>query len=212
MNFQTIKTSIADILNPYAVSGGFRVAPYKIQALNADTVQGANRLVQIRYNSGEFTNQNQGASQHSAVFELEFIVSALSDADLVALNDPDATDAERETALIAAQNGALLVDESMDDLFARIYQIIMNSKNRRLGLDGIVTGRSITRFEKSDPMPQRASVLLTGIATLVVKCVEPVSGIEVDALLGTTISSGIQTASIDEVIDTYTKTGVEVDP
>lgn len=212
MAFRSIKTAIVGILTPFTTVAGFKILDYKAQSLNASSIKGQNRTVQIRYNSGDFTQASQGTGQHDALFEIELLVSESASVDLSILSDEMSDDLDRATALSSAQDAARVADESMDELFDYVYQIIMDSRNKRLGLDGVVSSRQIIRFEKSDPMPGKKSVILTGVATLRVKTAEEVSGIELDEIAGTSVYTGIQTADHNEVVDSYTKTGTEVSP
>lgn len=179
MNFRTIKDSIINILGT-AEAGRFRTIGFQRQTKSAEEVKGNLRLVTVYYSAGTFpkrSGRNTGAVQHDITYRIEFTVSKSALGNLAIINNPESTPAEITTAIDAIQESAKLADESIDELFEIIYQILMDARNIDMGLSvGTVADRWIDSIQKDEPRPKGDLVVLTGSANLTLRTAEQVTG------------------------------------
>lgn len=180
MNFRTIKESlICNVLGPYE-NDRFQTIGFQRQTTNADEVLDCNRFVQIYYESGKFPKSSgrlNGPTQHNITFRIDMTVSKQAEGDLSVINNSSSSASEIATALAEFQEASSLADDSMDELYDIVYQIIMDARHIDLGLDkGIVSNRWISEMVKGQPIPRGESVVLTGSMFLTCNTVEIVDG------------------------------------
>jgi hypothetical protein len=213
MNFRTIKDGIGQTLCDHQGSD-FRVVGYQKQTKSAREVTNDNRLVQIYYAEGEFpgrAHSNQYSAKHNLRFNIEFTVSAAATGDIATATDASATAKERADAIANIKEASEKVDNQLDDLIDRVYQIIMDAKNRDFGLAvGTLSGRMIERIKKDDTIEEGELVVKTALMDLSCSTVEEIAGyVDPDPGSAKIIDNVIEMASTDEVQDDIQKTGLE---
>lgn len=164
MQFEAVKASIIAILGA-AAAGNFQVVGFQRQSKGAVEVEDNSRIVQVYYSAGRFQSQRRvtGPVNHDLTFRVEFTVSKAARANLSVLSDPSADTQDKADALAAMVEASDLADESLDEVFRHVYQILMDGRNYDLGLDkGDVANRWVTDFSKDEPSAQGELVVLTG--------------------------------------------------
>lgn len=207
MFFRTVKDSIINnVLGP-AEHGRFQTVGYQRQLKSADeTTEDSTRLVQVYYYSGDFEKAGgrlNGLNQHDITFRVDLTVSKPAKGDLSTINAPGATAAQIAAALSDFQEAAQVVDESMDELFDIVYQILMDARNIHLGLEtkGEVANRWVSSLQKDQPVPRGEYVILTGSVTLNCRVAEHILGDE-------GVINEVYDITIDQDGDDVEKTGV----
>lgn len=179
MNFRVIKNAIVQTLENNKGSD-FRVVGYRKQTRSAQEVTNDNKIVKVYYTEGQLPargNSNQYGAKHQCTFNVEFTVSAAATGDLDTATDSNATAAERAAAIAGIQEAADKVSDDLDIFIERVYQIIMNAANRDFGLPvGIISGRTIERIQKNDPIDNGALIVQTGIMDLTCNTFESIQG------------------------------------
>lgn len=180
MIFRQIKEALVNqILGP-AEAGRFRTVGFQRQVKSAAETLGASRMVQVYYSSGDFpknAGRINGPTIHDITIRLDLTVSTAAAGDLSVINNPASTSEQIAVALLAFQEAASLADDSIDELFDIVYQIIMDGRNVDLGLpSGTVSNRWIDQINKDDPVPRGEYVILTGSMILTCRAAETVSG------------------------------------
>jgi len=213
MNYKTIRDALKVLLvaNEF---GRFKTVMFQRQRKGANEVKGVLRTVQVFYKGGNFpgdVGQMNGPFQHKMTFQFDLTVSEPAKIDLATLNDESASAAQRITALAARQEAAEIANDSMDDLFEDLYQILMDARNRDLGLDiGVATNRWINQFQKDDPVETGQLVVLTAAFLFTCNTDEDAggdTGITVDAEIeGTQSTYDIETETLE---DTTSETVVQ---
>jgi len=214
MNFRIIKDAIAQTLCNHQGSD-FRVLGYQRQTKSAKEFTNDNRLVLVYYNEGEFPSRassNQYCAKHNLRFNVEFTVSAAATGDIATATDATATARERADAIAAIKEATEKVDNQLDELIERVYQILMDAKNRDFGLPaGTLSGRMIERIKKDDTIQDGELVVKTGIMDLICSTTEDIAGyVDPDPGSEKTINTVFEMAGIDEVQDDVQKTGLEI--
>jgi hypothetical protein len=179
-NFETLKANIQAILVAYA-DGRFRVVGHAGQSRSASEVKDYSRSVQVYFSLGRFDRDrnpsNIGPYEHDVTFKLELTVSAATKVNLLVLNDANATEGQVSTALADFQEASYLADQSIDELYGIVWDILMDARNYDLGFPkGYVTNRWIPQFTKDDPLNRGWLVTLTGAAELNVRVIEDSPG------------------------------------
>ncbi|NIP56145.1 hypothetical protein GWN42_31395 [candidate division KSB1 bacterium] len=214
MNYRTVKQNLTTLLESGEIAGGYKTLGYKPRKLGMEEIFDGGGIVQVRFSRGNFFNPTQqGSSKFDAFYDIELLVASKTTADLSVLNNPDATDADRASALIASTDAAKNCDDRMDELIDYVYQLVMDTNNRYLNSDGIVTSRSINDVQKYDPESSGSFVLLNALMELRVEMTEDVRGIEdvPDAIQpGDSTITGI--IASDGTDDDPAPAGVEVIP
>lgn len=179
MNFRIIKDSIITILGT-AAAGRFRVVGFQRQTKGVEEFKGNLRLVTVYYSAGSFpknAGRHTGPVQHDITYRVEFTVSAPALGNLTIINDPGSTPAQIATAIAGIQESAQIADESIDELFEIIYQILMDGQNVDMGLSiGIISSRWIDSIQKDEPRTHGDLVELTGNANLTFRTSEQITG------------------------------------
>lgn len=208
MIFRTLKDSIITILGA-AEASRYQTIGFQRQVKSADEVLDLNRFVQVFYDSGNFPKSGgsiSGPVSHLMTFNIEFTISKSVEGDLSSATNESASAASRSTAILAFQEASKLADDSMDELFDIIYQVLMDARNIDLGLTaGIIADRWIDQFQKDKPIPQGEYVILTGSCQLTCRTSEAVVGDE------GTPGAKIYDTVVDIDGDDVEKTGITID-
>lgn len=182
MNFRTIKAALITLLGDEA-AGRYQVFGYQRQGQAAEELGDESRNVQVYYAEGDFPKSKSsinGPTQHDITFNIDCLVSKQAEVDLSALNNPASTPAEKAAALLAMRPAGHLADESLDELFDIIYQVVMDARNQDLGLDPgmAIASRWVDRMSKDSPIPAGDRCVLTGIIRLTLSIDEQLGGLE----------------------------------
>ena len=181
MQFRTTKANLITILGD-AAAGRYQVVDHQVQVVDSTEILGNSRRVQVFYGEGDFPKGKAaltGPTQHEAVYRVELAVSAATTVDLAVLNNPASTDGQRQTALAAFDSSAKLADDSIDELFDIVYQVLMDGRNVDLGETGPpykVSNRWVDGFRKEAPVPQGEYVELTASVQFSCQLIEEVTG------------------------------------
>jgi hypothetical protein len=164
MEFRTVKSQIETLLLSGA-SGQFRVVGYAVQKRDADEVVDTDRSVQVYFHRGDFPKETNspiaGPFNHDVVYRVELTVSAAAKVDLALINT--GSPAQIASALDGLQNASKLADDSIDELYELVWQILMDARNYDLGLaKGRVSNRWVSQLAKDNPLPRGEYVLLSG--------------------------------------------------
>ena len=209
MVFRMIAAQLITILGD-AAAGRYQVIGHQKQTIDAKNIKGNNRLVEIFYNRGDFPKSGggiaSGKKDHNMTFKLDFKCAATAKGDLATMNDPSSSESEIAAAIAGIAYASKEVNESMDELFEIIFQILMAADNIDLGLAvGTVSNRWISELQKDDPLQRGSLLVLTGTCLLTCKASEDVTGDSVTAA-----NSIDTTLNIDD--DRENIAGVETDP
>jgi hypothetical protein len=180
MNFRVIKEGLITLLGNEA-AGRYVTLGYQKQGQRAEELLDDNRNIQVYYSSGELPKSKSslnGPMQHDITFNIDCMVSKRAQVDLSAIENPAATPAEKAVALAAMRPAGRLADDSLDELFDIVYQVLMDAENLDLSLDFEIANRWIERITKDSPIPAGEYCVLTGIIQLTCSIDEQVSGIE----------------------------------
>lgn len=185
MQFRVIRDKLIEVLGA-AAAGNFRVIGFQKQTKNAEEVKGNNRSLQVYYSTGDFSKKGgrmTGSPQHDMVFRLEFTVSEPAKVDLSVIENPGSTALQIANALAALQTASKLANDSMDEFFEIVYQILMDANNVTLGLpadaegkENAMANRWIPDFRKDETLEKGELVVLTGIAMYACRSDEAVVG------------------------------------
>ena len=130
MNFRIIKENLINkILGP-AEQGRFQVIGFQRQVKNAEEVLDWNRLVQVFYSSSDFSKRGgrpTGPVQNDVTYRVELTVSKAAQVDLSVINNESATPTQLAIAIAEFQEASQAADESLDELFEIIYQILIST-------------------------------------------------------------------------------------
>jgi hypothetical protein len=167
MLFRTIKSALETLLNNEA-AGRFDVIGYQRQSKGAEETQ---KLVTVFYKSGNFpisASARYGATvKHEIEFSIEFTVSTPAEMDLSIIDNPASTPAERSAAIGAMITGAKIADDSIDELFDDVWNIILNPINADFQLNQFeIQDRWIDDITKDEAQPRGELIILTGRARL----------------------------------------------
>ena len=205
MKFRTVKTSLLALLNA-SEAGRYQTVGFQRQQKGADEVKGNNRLVQLYYSRGSFPKSSSSLSgpfKHTATYQVDLTCSEAATVDLATLNNPASSPAQITAALAAKAEAAKLADDSLDELFDIVYQIIMDARQRDLDLGiGGASDIYISDFQKDEPDAQGRLVTITGAFIIGVVMEEIVSG-ETSTTQDQLISGGtVQTVDIETESET----------
>ncbi len=210
MLFRQIKTNIINILTT-AEAGRFQTLSYQRQGKAAIEFFGTKRMVEVYFDSGIFSKRSaaiQGPFEHAMNFNIELSVAEAAKGDLSVLLDQGSTPAERAIALNNFNEAAPLADESFDELFEIVWQILTDARNYSLGLDkGIVVDRWIENVQKNQALPDGEYVVLTGSMNLKCTAKEEVLG-DPASIIGIDADTSLELYSEDGVKEPVQKTGV----
>lgn len=213
MNFQTVKANLVTILGAGAASR-YRTVGYQPQGTSTELNADSDRSVQVFYTRGSFPKSGaglRGPIRHEMTFRIELIASKAARVDLAVLDSSVSTAAQKSTALAGLQRAASLADDSIDDLWSIVYNVLMDNADLDLGPGIVVAGRWIASFNKDAPHPRGSLVTITGSADLSCSYYEELSGTEA---LNVDDEGVIQPTTIDVTVvnddDTNTVQGARV--
>lgn len=193
MIFQEIRDSIRRVLAQNA-DGEFSLIGAQKRGKGAAAVKDKNRLVEVYYYRGEFPKTGAGVlgpSKHEMQFRIDFTVAQASKGDIATIQDPGATADQVSRALQAMKESELAADDSLDDLFAQVYQILMDARHETFDLPlGTVASRWVSSLSKDEPIERGNFTILTGSCILSCTTAEPVTGyqgVEAGPILDTTV-------------------------
>lgn len=180
MKFIIVKDAVKALLEN-AAAGRYGVAGAQKQEKGTAAYIGSNRLVEVYFRTENFSKSKgrfTGPNNSDVKIAIELTVSGPVKADLAILDDPTGSTAiQLQTAIAEIKEASSVADDSMDELFDIVYQIIMDAKNVDLGLaEGIVADRWISTLDKSDPNPRGQLVVLTGMLEFSCNVEEDVPG------------------------------------
>lgn len=179
MMFRKVKAGIEQIL-VNAAQGRYKVVGYQQQTKNAAEFVGKDRRVTVYWNS--FQNDKRtsafvGPVNFDNIYKVELSASAPSRVDLTVLNNPVATAKQRSLALDSLQDGTKVADDSLDELFEIVTQVLMDAKNKFMGQEkGEVSNRWLERGQKHDVVPVGEYVTVVGNLDLSARTAEQIVG------------------------------------
>ena len=192
MGFEVVRDAIESIL--IANQGSlFRTILGQRERIDASEVKDGLRTLQVFYESGDYADQKSGklTKEHECEYRLEYKLSRAARADLSVLDNDSATPAQLQAALLAADEGSTLADKAMDEFRRIISQILLDPKNRGLGLAGTPTGmgafnykisrQKLERFRKNQPLQKGGLIVLTASETFTTTVTEVFDGAGVTA-------------------------------
>jgi hypothetical protein len=179
MVFREIRDAIRRVLAQNS-DGEFNVIGAQKRGKGAAEVADRSRLVEVYYSRGDFPKSGApllGPTKHDMTFRIDLTVSKSSEGDVDTILDPGASAAEVARAIEAMKESELAADESLDELFENIYQILMDSRNVDFGLEiGTVGSRWVSAMNKDEPVEMGNYSILTGSCLLTCTTSEPVPG------------------------------------
>lgn len=207
MLFRTIRDAIKNYIAEQS-RGDFTVVGAQRRGKGARTVLNLDRLVEIYYARGEFPKgggAGHNTNQHNMTFRIDLTVSRAVEGDVATIEDPNSTAEEMAVAIAQMKESGVLADESLDELFDCVYQILMDATALDFGLEiGVVASRWVSQLSKDEPVKIGNYTILTGSMILTCGTAEPVygyKGVEADPEMG---------AEVDLETDETGKAGVLV--
>jgi hypothetical protein len=201
VEYQNIKNAL-DTLLESASAGRFSVLGVAKRSHDAENVLDLPKVTSY-YANGEFPKSKGsvgGPFGHDVTIKIDLLATAAAHADLSVLNDPNAAPEELAAALAASTDAVAEADAALDALVAIIWDVIMRPENRNLGL-AYNPQRWVTGFQKNDPTPKGALVLISGTLTMTATALEyPTSEVGVPgASIDTTtpITADVTGATLD---------------
>lgn len=180
MVFREIRDAIRRVLAQNA-NGQFNVIGAQKRGKDASEVVDRSRLVEIYYSRGDFPKAGgslMGPTKHDMTFRIDFTVSKASQGDVDTITDPGASAAEVARAIAAMKESDLAADESLDEFFELVYQILMDARNVDFELPiGTVGSRWVSSLNKDEPIERGNYSILTGSCLLTCTTSEPVTGL-----------------------------------
>lgn len=200
MQFRTIKQAIVDLLGSQA-AGRYTVESYQRQSHSADEILNNLRHVSVYYVSGGFPEAEsaleQGPYDHEMTFRVELLLSADSKTDLRVLTDPNASSDAYASAIAASLPATANADALFDELVDIVWNILIDTPNRDLGLaQYTIERRWIRNVNKEHPLARGEYMVLAGTMDYVCRAVEKTAGVQ-----GVTAGANALDASINETAD-----------
>jgi hypothetical protein len=183
MQFRTIKTALTNLLGAQA-AGRYTVEGYQRQSHSAEEILNNLRHVSVYYVSGAFPENEsaleQGPYDHEMTFRVELLLSADSKADLTALTNANATAAQYAAALAASLPASANADSIFDELVDIVWNILIDTPNRDLGLaQYTIERRWIRNVQKEHPLPRGEYMVLAGTMDYVCRAIEKTGAVGV---------------------------------
>ena len=214
MAFRDVASALVTLLGTDGATS-FRTVGYQQQSVDAEELDGSDRLVQVFYAGGSFPKTGgavTGSRSHHARYRLELMTSSRVGMDVTRLDADGSTVIDRAQVLAAAATAeaAKRANDSWDDLLDDIYQILANPEHRDLDLKFPIGSLWIDRTEKDAPAITGERVVVTGLVELTCELQETATGATpVEAKGGVDVTRLI-IYNQDETIDN-SKAGVLVD-
>jgi hypothetical protein len=178
MAFRIVKRSVIDnILGP-AQKNLFRTLGYNTPELAPEAVLNNRRTVNVYHAESDFRGSLTRPNHHMT-FHIDMMAAADSQVDLLVLEKQFQegsiqVDAYRD-AISQLKEAEDRADESMDELFNIVYQLIMDKRNHNLGVDRFdppvnlpIGDRVIDHYEKGTTTP-KGNLMMLG-AQVRLKC------------------------------------------
>ena len=163
-----------------AAANRYQVIGYQRQEKGAEEFTKTNRMVEVYWRTSNFDKRKgrlNGPVNNDMTLSIELTASAASSVDLAVIDNPASTPVQIEAAMVGFKEASDIADDSIDDLFEVIYQIIMDARNIDLGLpEGQVANRWVSTMTKNDPNPRGSLVVLTGLVDFNCDAEEQVPG------------------------------------
>ena len=180
MEFRKIRDSIRRVLAQNA-NGEFNVIGAQKRGKGASEVVNRSRLVEVFYQRGDFPKSGgsvYGPTKHDMTFRIDLTVAKPAQGDTDTIQDPNSTAAEVARAIADMMESDQLADDSLDELFDVVYQILMDARNIDFDLEkGSVGSRWLSALNKDEPIERGNYSLLTGSCLLTCNTSESVHGI-----------------------------------
>jgi len=193
--FQDIRDSIRRVLAQNA-NGEFDLIGAQKRGKSAEEVKDQNRLVEVYYYRGEFPKSGGtllGPNRHDWQFRIDFTVATASKGDIATIEDPGSSAAQVARAIRDMKESELSADDSLDDLFSRIYQILMDARHENFDLPtGTIASRWVSSLSKDEPIERGNFTILTGSCILSGTTSEPVDGL-IGVKAGPVLDVGVET-------------------
>jgi hypothetical protein len=174
-----VKDAIIDLLAVKA-AGRYRTIGHQKQEQSAKEVKDSNRSVQVYFSNGDFPKSGgslTGPFKFDITYRIDLTVAKAAVGDLAVIQNPASTPAQLATALSNIQEATALADESLDELYEIVFQILEDAEQVEFGLElGTVSNRWISNLDKHEPTERGSLVVLTGIMQLTCSVVEYVIG------------------------------------
>lgn len=224
MGFEVVRDALTAVL--VANQGSlFRTILGQKERVDASEVKGGLRTIQVFYESGEYKDSASGkqSKEHDCEYRLEYKLSIAASANLSVLDDDSASTAAKAAALLAADAGSTRADKAMDEFRRIITQILLDPKNRGLGLATnpnsqgsfgyTISRQKLERFRKNQPLQKGGLIVLTASETFATTVTETFDGADVVAAAAVPIDyeTGISNADGDPTTD-QSDFGVEPAP
>lgn len=166
MNFELLRDGIEALLIANQ-STHFRTIGEQKQTTDAEQVKGDLRTVQVFYSEGDYDDKSSPQELiHEVSFQLFYTVANAATANLTILEDPEASAAAKQAALLASAEGSRLADRSLDELRRMITQILKDPVNKDFGLaEFAVANPRLKNFRKNPPIDKGNLIVLTGSET-----------------------------------------------
>jgi hypothetical protein len=178
MNFRLIKAALVELLGEQA-NDRYRVAGYQKRGQSALAIKGKNRVAQVYYSQGNFPKSGgspSGFVKHDMSINVDLFVSMPTKANLRILQNEASSDEQIQTVLGDLRIAENLVDDAFDEFADDIFQVIMDARNRDLGLGDKVASRWVPTITKDNPTRFGQLVTLTGTMGLTCSKEEQVQG------------------------------------
>jgi len=191
----------------------FRVIGSQKQSFDADEIKDTLRTLQVFFSTGDYPSSGRQIFQHDVTFQLFLSVSSASSGDKATIGDDTATPAARQAALLAVQEAENLVDNSMDELWRMITQILKDPVNIDFGLTSFtVSSPELAAFRKNQVLDKGTLTTLTASATWSATIDETTPGATGVAGVQPVIDATIDEQPLvgDEILDNP-KVGMETD-
>lgn len=190
MYFRQIKTALEQLLIDKA-AGRYRVQGYQIQTRSPEEVEGNNRLVVITYDQGDFPGQGYrsgGSVDHQASYRVALYVSSGSIADIQEITNAENTNGQRQTSLSVTIPGHKIIDDSIDELFEIVFQVILDREDTDLGLGSEAFDKLIiSQYQKDDPFEMGGKACISASFQIQAKLNEEITG--ADPIAGESINT-----------------------
>lgn len=179
MEFIKIRDAVRALLaqqsgGEYTVIGAQKRGKGAIEALDKS------RIVEVFYIRGGFPKSAAGVlgpTKHDITFRIDLTVTKGAEGDVATIENPGSTAAERAAAMAAMKESDQLADDSIDQLFAHVYQVLMDARNVDFGLpEYTVASRWVTDLDKNEPVEDGNYTIITGSMVLTCSTSEPVYG------------------------------------
>jgi hypothetical protein len=179
MQFRTVKADLVARLEDNATTYGYRVAGYNDNSIDAAELVGDYRLVQIYAKGGQIpknTSAVNGPVEHVLNLQVDLLAAAVCSVDLSILESETATDADRASALSASTRAAANADDSADELFEAVFQVLMDNRYRDLEMPGEVADLWVSDWNKGSAIDRGNHVVIPISVTLSIRMMEDLDG------------------------------------